>query len=89
MKSKFSHLDEQIRDLIIANPSFHDSYTKLAKILLNTDDSSDDNLDINALKIYIMRNKKRILDLHEGILNACDLTDVPLTSAKNIWIKTF
>ena len=88
MKSKFSHLDQQIRDLIIANPSFHDSYTKLAKILLNTDDSSDENPDVNALKVYIMRNKKRILDLHEGILNACELTDVPLTSAKNIWIKT-
>jgi hypothetical protein len=88
MKSKFSHLDEQIRDLIIANPSFHDSYTKLSKILLNTEDSSDENPDVNALKVYIVRNKKRILDLHEGILNACELTDVPLTSAKNIWIKT-
>ena len=63
MKSKFSHLDEQIRDLIIANPSFHDSYTKLSKILLNTEDSSDENPDVKCFKGLYRKEQKEDIRL--------------------------
>lgn len=88
MKSKYSIYDEQIKQIYLSNPNFETNYSKVAKIILNTTDSSDKNADVNALKVYICRNKKRILDLHEGIFNACETADIPHTSAKNIWIKT-
>ena len=86
--SKYSIYDEQIKQIYLSNPNFDNNYSKVAQIILNTKDSHETNKEVNALKSYIQRSKKRLLDLHEGIYNACETADIPYTSAKNIWIKT-
>ena len=88
MISKYIKYDDDIRKILLANPLFENEYTKIAQLVLKTNDTADKNADVNALKVYVRRNKKRILDLNEGIYNATDEIDVAFTSAKNLWIKT-
>ena len=88
MKSKYSIHDEEIKKILLANPLFENEYTRVAQLILKTKQTAPQNADVNALKVYIRRNKKRILDLNEGIYNATDELDVAFTSAKNLWIKT-
>lgn len=88
MKSKYAIYDEEIKRIFLSNPNFDTEYTKVAQLILKTKQTAPQNADVNALKVYIRRNKKRILDLNEGIYNATDELDVAFTSAKNLWIKT-
>lgn len=43
---------------------------------------------IKAFSLYIKRNKSRLLNLNEGIFDACEEINVDFDTAKNIWIKT-
>jgi hypothetical protein len=88
MKSKYAIYDEEIKRIFLSNPNFDTEYTKVAQLILKTKQTAPQNADVNALKVYVRRNKKRILDLNEGIYNATDELDVAFTSAKNLWIKT-
>jgi len=88
MKSKYAIYDEEIKQIFLSNPNFDTEYTKVAQLILKTKQTAPQNADVNALKVYIARNKKRILDLNEGIYNATEEIDVAFTSAKNLWIKT-
>jgi len=88
MRSKYAVYDEEIKRIFLSNPNFDTEYTKVAQLILKTKQTAPQNADVNALKVYIGRNKKRILDLNEGIYNATEEIDVAFTSAKNLWIKT-
>jgi len=87
MPSKYSIHDKEIKAIIEASNS-ELTNTHIAKIILKTNKNQQQDKEIDHLKTYIRRHRKRILDLHEGIANACNNTDVAITSAKNIWIKT-
>ena len=43
---------------------------------------------VKAFSLYIKRNKSRLLNLNEGIFDACEEINVDFDTAKNIWIKT-
>lgn len=84
MKNKFNYLDEKIKPLIEQgiNP------TIIARKLLSSDVGGQLNPEVKILAQYIRRHEKRILDTHEGFYEATNQVDIPITSARNMWIKT-
>ena len=84
--SKWKNYDTQLTDLLQDNRNCSD--TEIAKKLLNTNDSTSFNKDLDLLRTYVKRNRKRLLDTHEGVFDATDELDVPNTSVKHLWLKT-
>lgn len=84
--SKWRNYDTQLTDLLQDNRNCSD--TEIAKKLLNTNDSTSINKDLDLLRTYVKRNRKRLLDTHEGVFDATDELDVPNTSVKHLWLKT-
>jgi hypothetical protein len=84
-KSKFSIYDEKITELLQQNTNL--SNTDVARLILNTNESTKQNSEVDTLRTYIKRSRKRLLDQHEGIYNATDSLDVPNTSVKHMWLK--
>lgn len=84
-KSKFSIYDEKITELLQENQNL--SNTEVAKLVLNTTESTRKNYEVDTLRTYIKRSRKRLLDTHEGIYNATNSLDVPNTSVKHMWLK--
>lgn len=84
--SKWRNYDTQLTDLLQDNKNCTD--TEIARKLLNTDDSVKLNNDLDLLRTYVKRNRKRLLDTHEGVFDATDELDVPNTSVKHLWLKT-
>ena len=84
MKSRFNQFDLQIAEHYenVKEP------TDIARIILNTNEGGSLNKEVKLLAEYIRRHKNRILDLHEGFFNATNQVDIPITSARNMWIKT-
>lgn len=85
-KSKFSIYDEKITELLRQNTNL--SNTDVARLILNTNESTKQNYEVDLLRTYILRSKKRLLDQHEGFFKATNEVDIPITSARNMWIKT-
>lgn len=83
MASKWNIYDSQIKDLLHQNSE--QGFTNIAKSVLPPDPTP---LDIKLIETYIRRNKSRLLDLNEGIYDACAEINVDFTSAKHLWIKT-
>lgn len=90
LPSKWRIYDEQIKEVLIKhqNEKPKPKYTFYAKEVLNTSESSHRNNDVEELARYIRRNEYYFLDLHEGISDATNDIDVPLSTAKHLWIKT-
>jgi hypothetical protein len=86
MKSKWSTYDLQLTELLQDNRNATD--TEIAKKLLNTDKGGYANKEVDLLRTYVKRNRKRLLDTHEGVFDATDELDVPNTSVKHLWLKT-
>lgn len=84
-KSKFNIYDEKITEILRQNDNL--SNTDVAKLILNTNESTKQNSEVDTLRTYIKRNRKRLLDQHEGIYKATDSLDVPNTSVKHMWLK--
>lgn len=84
-KSKWTIHDEKITELLQQQPNL--SNTDVAKLILNTNESTKQNSEVDTLRTYIKRNRKRLLDQHEGIYIATDSLDVPNTSVKHMWLK--
>lgn len=82
--NKFNCYDEQIIPLL------HDGVneTTIARKLLNSDVGGTLNIQVKVLSEYIRRHKKRLLDTHEGFYEATNQVDIPISSARNMWIKT-
>lgn len=82
--SKWNNYDSQIIEHL--NKGLQ--YNKIAKKLLNSEYGGHLNPEVKALGEYIRRHEKRLLDKHEGFYKATDEVDIPITSARNMWIKT-
>lgn len=82
--SKWNRYDSQI----LENLNKGLQYNKIAKTLLNSEHGGTLNPEVKALGEYIRRHEKRLLDQHEGFYKATDEVDIPITSARNMWIKT-
>jgi hypothetical protein len=79
---KWNVYDEQIKKLFIENESIEPIE------IVKTISSDFDSHERQMFSKYIRRNKSRILDVNEGIFEACEDIKVDFTSAKNLWIKT-
>ena len=84
MKNQFSYLDEQITPLLEKGENF----SVIARRLLLSDVGGQLNPKVKLLAQYITRHQKRLLDQHEGFYQATNEVDIPITSARNMWIKT-
>ena len=82
--SKWNNYDSQIIEHL--NKGL--PYNSIAKALLNSEHGGHLNPEVKALGEYIRRHEKRLLDKHEGFYQATDEVDIPITSARNMWIKT-
>ena len=82
--SKWNNYDSQIIEHL--NKGL--PYNSIAKKLLNSETGGHLNPEVKALGEYIRRHEKRLLDQHEGFYKATDEVDIPITSARNMWIKT-
>ena len=82
--SKWNNYDSQIIEHL--NKGL--PYNSIAKALLNSEHGGHLNPEVKALGEYIRRHEKRLLDQHEGFYKATDEVDIPITSARNMWIKT-
>ena len=82
--SKWNNYDSQIIEHL--NKGL--PYNSIAKTLLNSEHGGTLNPEVKALGEYIRRHEKRLLDQHEGFYKATDEVDIPITSARNMWIKT-
>lgn len=82
--SKWNNYDSQIIEHL--NKGL--PYNSIAKTLLNSEYGGTLNPEVKALGEYIRRHEKRLLDQHEGFYKATDEVDIPITSARNMWIKT-
>lgn len=85
-KSKWNIYDDKIIEILKKDINL--SNTEVAKLVLNTTESTRNNSEVDTLRTYVKRNKKRLLDKHEGFYKATDEVDIPITSARNMWIKT-
>lgn len=78
--------DDKVSEIIQENPKILN--TKIAQKILNINISSEFSKEVESFRKYISRNRKRLIDEHEGIYNATDELDVPNTSVKHLWLKT-
>ena len=84
MVSQWKKYDTQIQLVCEAHPQLIEKCDWRAivdKIVLL------DKIERKAFSVYIRRNYKRILDIHEGTFNATNNLDVANTSVKHMWIK--
>jgi hypothetical protein len=86
MISKWKNYDLQLTELLQDNRNATD--TEIAKKLLKTTESCYQSKEVDLLRTYVKRNRKRLLDAHEGVFDATDELDVPNTSVKHLWLKT-
>ena len=82
MISKWSIYDDKIKDLLFTND-------KLKSMeLVNLISPDFNGFERKSFSKYIARNTSRLLDINEGIYQACESIGVDFKSAKNLWIKT-
>lgn len=84
MISKFRIYDELITEMLRNDKGT----SEIAKTVLNTTESRHINKEVDYLMTYIKRNKKRLLDQHNGIYNASNEVDVANSTVKHLWLKT-
>jgi len=86
MVSKWSIYNDKIKEILSDNTNLSD--VDVARKVLDTKESVKKNKDVDTLRTYIRRNKKSLLDLHEGVYSTTDDVDVPNDSVKHLWLKT-
>lgn len=80
--SKWGIYDQQIKEILEGNE-------EMSTIdILDKINSGFIGSERKEFLRYIRRNSSRIVDVNEGIYNACEDIKVDFTSAKNLWIKT-
>jgi hypothetical protein len=75
--------DSEIAELL--RQGFTDS--QIAAKILNTKAKRDEDAIVRGFRRFVKRHRKRILDEHEGIAKACDDIDIPLNSARHLWLE--
>ncbi len=84
MISRFNKYDKEISELYETTKE----PTQIARKVLKTDEGGSKNKEVKLLSEYIRRHIRRITDAHDGFFNATNQVDIPITSARNMWIKT-
>jgi hypothetical protein len=84
MISRFNKYDKEISELYETTKE----PTQIARKVLKTDEGGSKNKEVKLLSEYIRRHIRRITDAHDGFFNATSQVDIPITSARNMWIKT-
>jgi len=83
---KWSSFNNDIISLLQENEAM--SNHQCAQIILKTDKSKDESVDVNSLTQHIRRHRAELLDKNEGIYNATEELDVPNSKVKHLWVKT-
>jgi len=85
MVSKFAKFDFQLKNILNEKDDLGDAEVKNS--LVKFENLTLSVHDVKALKKYINRNRKRLLDDYEGIYNSTDSLDIDTTSVKHLWVK--
>lgn len=85
MISKFKKYDYQLKNILQENDNLGDAEVK--NLLVKSENLTLSVHDVKALKKYILRNRKRLLDDYEGIYSSTDSLDIDTTSVKHLWVK--
>jgi len=87
MSKVFAMYREKVIEILLKNKYLND--TQVAKRVIDqVSDLGEEHSHFVTLRKQIGRNRKAILDEHEGVYNASENIDVPNTSMKHLWFKT-
>jgi hypothetical protein len=87
MSNIFLLYREKIVEVLLQYKGLNDSQVAL-KVLAYDSDLGESHPSFGTLRKQIARNRKAILDEHEGVYNATESIDVPNSAMKHLWFKT-
>jgi hypothetical protein len=87
MSNVFAIYREKVIEVLMQNRDLND--TQVAKrVIEQVSDLGENHPNFGTLRKQIGRNRKAILDEHEGVYNATESIDVPNSAMKHLWFKT-
>jgi hypothetical protein len=87
MSNVFAIYREKVIEVLMQNRDLND--TQIAKrVIEQVSDLGENHQHFVTLRKQIGRNRKAILDEHEGVYNATESIDVPNSAMKHLWFKT-
>lgn len=87
MSKVFAMYREKVIEILLKNKDLND--TQVAKRVIDqVSDLGEEHSHFVTLRKQIGRNRKAILDEHEGVYTASENIDVPNSSMKHLWFKT-
>jgi hypothetical protein len=87
MSNVFLLYREKVIQILLQNKGLNDSQVAL-RVIEQVSDLGDKHPSFGTLRKQIARNRKAILDEHEGVYNATESIDVPNSAMKHLWFKT-
>jgi hypothetical protein len=87
MSNIFLLYREKIIEVLTQNKDLNDTKVAL-RVLGQVSDLGENHPNFGTLRKQIGRNRKAILDEHEGVYNATESIDVPNSAMKHLWFKT-
>ena len=87
MSNVFAIYREKVIEVLMQNRDLNN--TQVAKrVIEQVSDLGENHPQFGTLRKQIGRNRKAILDEHEGVYNATESIDVPNSAMKHLWFKT-
>ena len=80
--SQWASYDDNIKKFLTENESLSD--IQVARLVIG----EEDKYQVELLRTYVRRNKKRIMDVYEGSYEATDSLDIDNTTVKHMWVKS-
>jgi len=87
MSEIFKKYKDKIIKVLTNNQDLNDSIIA-KRVLAEDSDLGENHPSFGTLRKQIARNRKAILDEHEGVYNATESIDVPNSAMKHLWFKT-
>jgi len=87
MSEIFKKYKDKIIEVLTNNQDLNDSIIA-KRVLAEDSDLGENHPSFGTLRKQIARNRKAILDEHEGVYNATESIDVPNSAMKHLWFKT-
>jgi hypothetical protein len=87
MSEIFKKYKDKIIKVLTNNQDLNDSIIA-KRVLAEDSDLGENHPSFGTLRKQIARNRKAILDEHDGIYNATESIDVPNSAMKHLWFKT-
>jgi hypothetical protein len=84
-KSRWAIYEEAIKEIIIEKNL--ESDTEIARQVCQKLKLTLENSELREFRKYVYRNKRRILDDHEGIYDATEELNVDFGNVKHMWLK--